>query len=140
VVELRHASAADADAVLAVWAEADAEPTVTDDAWGIVALIEHAHDALLLAVDEERVVGTLIVGWDGWRGGFYRLAVVPDRRREGIARRLVEAGERQLIGRGARRLAVFAVTGSPGAVDFWESVGYRSQSDRTRLVKNVEGA
>ncbi len=32
-------------------------------------------------------------GWDGWRGNMYRLAVDPQHRRLGLARRLVEEGE-----------------------------------------------
>jgi len=137
MIQVRHANVEDAAAVLAVWAEADAEPTMTDDEIAIRALINHAPEAVLLAVDDERIVGTLIVGWDGWRGGFYRLAVLPRCRRRGIARRLVNDGERQLIDRGARRLAVVAVTGDPGAVQFWQAVGYDIQPDRKRLVKNV---
>jgi ribosomal protein S18 acetylase RimI-like enzyme len=137
MVEVRGVSVEELQDVLDVWGEADAEPTVTDDEDGLRALLDHARDALLVAVDSERIVGTLIIGWDGWRGSFYRLAVVPDRRREGIARRLVAAGEQRLRGLGARRLAVFAVTGDPGAVAFWRAIGYEAQADRQRLVKNI---
>jgi ribosomal protein S18 acetylase RimI-like enzyme len=137
MVEIRHANPHDAPSVLGVWLEADADPTVTDDEAAIRALLDHAPDAVLLVVEDDRIVGTIIVGWDGWRGSFYRLAVVPDRRRQGIARHLVKVGERQLIGMGARRIAVFAVTVDPGAVDFWTALGYQAQSDRQRLVKNI---
>jgi ribosomal protein S18 acetylase RimI-like enzyme len=91
---------------------------------------------VLVAAEGERIVGTLIVGWDGWRGSFYRLAVAPDRRRQGIGRRLVGEGQAQLAKSGARRIAVFAVTSDPSAVPFWEAVGYEAQADRRRLVKN----
>ena len=137
MVAIRHADAAVLAAVLAVWAEADAEPTVTDDEAALQTLLRHDGGALLLAVDGERLVGTLIVGWDGWRGSFYRLAVLPGWRRKGVARRLVAEGEADLARRGARRLAVFAVESDPGAVTFWEAVGYEAQPDRRRLVKNL---
>jgi ribosomal protein S18 acetylase RimI-like enzyme len=136
-VLLRHADVGDVAAILAAWVDADAEPTVTDDADGLRTLLAHAPDSVLVAVDGERIVGTLIVGWDGWRGGFYRLAVVPELRRRGIASRLVAQGERELAGLGARRLSVFAVTGDPGAVHFWRAAGYAEQLDRRRLVKNL---
>jgi len=128
----------DVAAVLGVWAAADAEPTITDDQDGLRTLLGHSADSLLVATDDDRVVGTIIIGWDGWRGGFYRLAVLPEYRRRGIAGRLVGEGERKLAGLGARRLAVFAVTGDPGAVPFWQSVGYLEQLDRQRLVKNLD--
>ena len=139
MVHVRQATASEAGGVLRVWVESDAEPTITDDEAALRALLDHAPGALLIAVEADCIVGTLIVGWDGWRGGFYRLAVLPHRRREGIAQRLVNEGERQLVALGARRLAVFAVTGDPGAVEFWKAVGYEPQTDRQRLVKNVEG-
>ena len=37
----------------------------------------------------DRVVGTVIAGWDGWRAHLYRLAVAPDLRGRGIARQLL---------------------------------------------------
>jgi GNAT superfamily N-acetyltransferase len=139
MIQVRHAIPSEADAVLRVWVESDAEPTITDDEASIRTLLDHSPDAVLIAVEGDRILGTLIVGWDGWRGGFYRLAVLPDRRREGIARRLVDDGERQLVALGARRLAVFAVAGHAGAMEFWNMVGYEPQTDRRRLVKNVIG-
>lgn len=140
MVAVRHAEGHEASAVLDVWTQAEAEPTLTDDEPAIRALLDYAPGCLLAAVDGGRMVGTLIVAWDGWRGSFYRLAVVPDRRREGIACQLVQEGERQLVALGARRLALFAATGDPGAVAFWEAVGYHGQLDRQRLVKNMTGA
>jgi len=139
MVDVRHARGDEASAVLHVWMQADAEPTLTDDEPGIRALLDYAPKSLLVALDADLIVGTLIVAWDGWRGSFYRLAVVPDRRRQGIGRQLVQEGERQLVALGARRLALFAVMGDPGAVPFWEAVGYHIQRDRQRLVTNMTG-
>lgn len=138
MVAIRRAGVGDVGAVLSVWSEAEAEPTVTDDEDALRTLLGHAADALLVALDGKRVIGTLIVGWDGWRGSFYRLAVLPEWRRQGVARRLVAEGEAVLAGAGARRLAVFAVTSDPGAVPFWVALGYEAQSDRQRLVKNID--
>ncbi|MGO9498921.1 MAG: GNAT family N-acetyltransferase [Solirubrobacteraceae bacterium] len=50
--------------------------------------------------DEGELVGALIAGWDGWRGNMYRLAVGPDHRRRGVARRSLDAGEEHLRGSG----------------------------------------
>lgn len=137
MVIVRPAGTDDVAAILELWNRADAEPTVTDDEDALNALLAFNPTAVLLAVEERLVVGTLIVGWDGWRGGFYRLAVAPDYRRQGVARRLVERGESLLIDAGARRLSVFAVASDPRAVPFWQAVGYEAQSDRQRLVKNI---
>ncbi len=44
---------------------------------------------------DARVVGTLIVGWDGWRCHLYRLAVDRTVRRSGIAGTLVAEARRR---------------------------------------------
>jgi len=129
----------DIDAVLALWAAADAEPTVTDDADSIRCLIRHDPDALLVAEQDGRLVGTLIATWDGWRAAMWRLAIHPDHRRLGIASRLVRWAEDRFLRLGARRIALFVDTADPSPGEFWVACGYEPQSHRRRLVKNLVG-
>jgi GNAT superfamily N-acetyltransferase len=92
-VEVRAATDADIDAVLAVWAEARSRAAQTPDDPAVVQqLLDRDPGALLVADSDGEVIGVLIAGWDGWRGNVYRLAVLPSHRREGIARELVDAG------------------------------------------------
>jgi ribosomal protein S18 acetylase RimI-like enzyme len=93
-------------------------------------------ESLLLAIaDDGAVVGTVVAGWDGWRGTMYRLAVLPALRRQGIARQLVEEGERRLQALGARRFHLIVVAGVAPAQAFWAAAGYEQQQDRLRYVK-----
>src|SRR5580658_6055253 len=50
----------------------------------------------LVSVDEGRVVGSLMAGYDGHRGWLNYLAVEPTQRRRGIARQLVRTAEEHL--------------------------------------------
>ena len=63
--------------MLAFWAAATAEPSSTDDSAGLEGLLTHSPGALILAVDDGAIVGSVIAGWDGWRATVYRLAVAP---------------------------------------------------------------
>ena len=85
---------------------------------------------------EDAVVGTLIATWDGWRGHFYRLAVLPQYRRRGVATELVRVGEQRLYEMGARRLNAIVVDGQAAATGLWRPTGYEAQSRRLRFVKN----
>jgi ribosomal protein S18 acetylase RimI-like enzyme len=136
VVTVRTARADDVAHVLQIWAASEAEPSVTDDATGLRALLDRDSDALLVAEVDGVPVGTLIATWDGWRGHLYRLAVLPDHRRRGVARALVDAAERRFDGLGARRLNAIVVDGHDHATRFWSAVGYDRQTRRLRFVKN----
>jgi ribosomal protein S18 acetylase RimI-like enzyme len=132
---IRDGRAAEIDEVLALWAAAGSPASVTDSAPHVRAVLER-DDAWLLVADEDgRIVGTLIAAWDGWRGHFYRLAVMPDHRRRGIARALVDAGEERLRAVGARRLSAIVLHGSDGARGFWAAAGYEQQLEVGRFTK-----
>jgi ribosomal protein S18 acetylase RimI-like enzyme len=121
---LRTGNATDVPGVLALWVEAGAHPTSTDDAAGVGGLVERDPEALLIAEIDGRMVGTVIAGWDGWRGNMYRLAVAPDVRRRGIGSALVDGAERRFRALGCRRVTALVADADPGAVEFWTGVDY----------------
>jgi ribosomal protein S18 acetylase RimI-like enzyme len=128
----------DVTAVLDLWRRADASPSPTESAADVGGLLRRDPEALLLAeADDGVIVGSLIVGWDGWRGTFYRLAVDPAHRRHGLATALVRTGEGRFRTLGARRVTAIAESHKPAAMAFWASVGYELQSSRSRFVKNL---
>jgi ribosomal protein S18 acetylase RimI-like enzyme len=141
---IRTATREDIDAVLALWRDAGAHETVGAHRDGLARLLACDGEALLVAESEDgssqpRTVGSLIASWDGWRGSFYRLAVHPDRRREGLATALVREGERRLRARGAERLAAIVAAEDPGAHEFWLAAGYELQPGRERFVGLLGG-
>jgi len=137
-VEVRAATAADVDGVLALWEEARSTAARTPDTPEVVeSLLERDPGALLVAESGGQLVGVLIVGWDGWRGNLYRLAVLPGRRREGIARELVEAGHERLRALGARRVTALVGGEEGAAVGLWRAVGYQRDEFVHRFVRNL---
>jgi ribosomal protein S18 acetylase RimI-like enzyme len=133
-VILRPAVEVDIPGLLALWREADAHPSHTDDEASVRLLLTHDPAAVILAVDDDRLVGSIIAGWDGWRGSIYRLAVAPSHRRAGLARRLLAAAEGRLAGVGAARLQAIVVATDPPAVGFWGASGWEEQTERLRFV------
>src|SRR5579862_4738754 len=89
-IAIRPARNDELSAVLRLWQEAEVTPpSVTDSIEGLTTLINAPGGILLVATIDDRIVGSVIGGWDGWWGNIYRLAVTPEYRRRGIARRLV---------------------------------------------------
>jgi len=137
MVHLRSGRVDDSASIVSFWRESEAEPTTTDDPERIEHLIATDPDAVIVAEDLGRMVGTVIAGWDGWRGAIYRLAVAPDCRGQGIGRLLVDEAVRRLDAAGATRLSAIVVNDDDTAMEFWRAVGWDLQSARSRFVLNL---
>ena len=134
---IRSATLEHIPAVLALWQAAGGPESVTDTADGLARLLRENRDGLLIADCAGAPIASLIATWDGWRGNLYRLAVRPQRRREGIATALVREGERRLRARGAVRLSAIVADQDPAAMEFWRAAGYRRQHDQARFVRHL---
>ena len=106
-----------------------------DTAAAVAALHLRDPDALILAVDGDRIVGTVIAGWDGWRCRLYRLAVAPGRRRSGIGRALIAAAEERFRVLGGTRVDAMVLDDNEQAHRIWRACGYRPQGEWSRWIK-----
>jgi len=132
---IRDAVTQDGTALLSLWHEAETEPGHTDDLQSIDQLIRYDPGAVIVADLDGRIVGSVIAGWDGWRGSIYRLAVAPLYRRQGLGRKLVRAAESRLAALGAVRLQAIVVENDVRATSFWRSTDWAEQTERLRFVK-----
>jgi ribosomal protein S18 acetylase RimI-like enzyme len=127
-------------AVLALWESAGAIPSPTDTLEELQRLVRTHGDGFLVAIDGDAVVGSVIGGWDGWRGNIYRLAVAPQARRRGLARRLVREAETVLSAKGARRLSALVERREAHAVGFWDALAERAWRRDERMIRYVKTA
>ena len=82
------------------------------------------HGEILLAVEAAEIVGSVMVGHDGHRGWVYYLAVSPAHRQRGLGRRMMEAAEEWLIGRGVRKCELMIRSSNEAAGGFYARLGY----------------
>lgn len=123
-------------AVLELWRAADSSPSVTDNIEDISRILDREYAAFLVAEIGDRIVGSIIATFDGWRGIVYRLAVHPEQRRRGIARELTKAAEDTFVRWGVRRVIAIVDPTRPYAMSFWRAAGYTSDG-MIRFYRNL---
>ncbi len=151
-IQLRTCTPQDIPNVLALWERAAATHGYPDTAAAVAVRLQRDPQLFVLAVvaapsanapapstnaTSEAIVGSLMGAWDGWRGYMYRMAIVPELRRNGLATRLVHEVERRLAAIGATRIHAHVVTDSPGAPDFWAALGYAPQTTIADYAKTL---
>ncbi|MFF5982502.1 GNAT family N-acetyltransferase [Streptomyces olindensis] len=134
-LRIRAATPEDLDTVLAFWKVAAEGTSISDDRAGVERLVERDPEALLLAERAGELAGTVIAGFDGWRCHLYRLAVHPDRRRQGVASALLAAAEERFVRLGGRRADAVVLTRNETARHAWGAAGYAPQEQWRRWVK-----
>lgn len=95
-------------------------------------------DLFLVAARGDRVVGSVMAGYDGHRGWINYLAVGPSDRRRGLGRRLVEAAERALAALGCPKINLQVRASNRAVVEFYERLGFRRE-ETLSLGKRLDG-
>jgi ribosomal protein S18 acetylase RimI-like enzyme len=132
---LRAATHDDIEAILALWQDAAENRGRPADSRGAVeAVLRRDPEALIVAVADD-LVGTIIVGWDGWRCHLYRLAVHPDHRRQGVGHALLTAAEDRCRSLSAARIDAMVLDDNGLGQTIWQASGYHRQDDWRRWVK-----
>ncbi len=81
-------------------------------------------DLLLVALEDDRVIGTAMGGYDGHRGWIYSIAVDPAFRGRGVGSLLLRSLEEELAGRNCPKVNLQVRDTNPEAVAFFEKRGY----------------
>ena len=85
-------------------------------------------DMLYVAVQNGKVVGTAMAGYDGHRGWLYSVAVYPQCQRQGIASQLVRAAVDALKARGCLKVNLQVRAGNEAVIGFYRSLGFDTEA------------
>ncbi|WJH37281.1 GNAT family N-acetyltransferase [Paenibacillus sp. CC-CFT747] len=77
---------------------------------------------------DNKIIGTILCGHDGRRGFIYHVAVNPNCRKQGIAKKLVQKSLDQLNEAGIDKCHIFVIEDNSVGNDFWSSTGWEKRS------------
>ncbi|MCM1164853.1 MAG: GNAT family N-acetyltransferase [Lachnospiraceae bacterium] len=130
-MNIRKMTLSDYDKVYALWLSCKGMGLndLDDSREGIKRFLERNPETCFAAEDGGEVVGVIIAGNDGRRGYIYHTAVSPDRRRNGVARALVNAALEALQNLGINKTALVVFERNADGNAFWESMGFTARGD-----------
>jgi ribosomal protein S18 acetylase RimI-like enzyme len=83
-------------------------------------------DLFLLAIAEDKIIGTVLGGFDGRRGFIYHLAVEAAHREQGIGSLLMDEVERRLREKGCIKSYLLVTRENESAMRFYEKRGWQN--------------
>jgi ribosomal protein S18 acetylase RimI-like enzyme len=123
---IRRAQAGDHDAVLRLWESLGMGKTGEEE-WHAITTGSCA--GLLVAEENEALLGTAVIAFDGWRAYVYHVAVTPSHRGRGLAKALMLEGEQQLRRLGATRVYAFVNESNTAGLALCAAAGYEPEGD-----------
>jgi predicted N-acetyltransferase YhbS len=125
------------DGVDALWREAFPDDAPRNRAAAAIAKgLAVRPELMLVAEDNGQVIGTVLAGYDGYRGWLYRVAVLKSHQRSGVGAALVREAEARLRALGCSKINL-QIRGSNHAVEgFYRRLGFDVE-DRISMGKDL---
>ena len=130
-VVIRRMTIEDYDDVYALWLSCKGMGLNDrdDSREGIAKYLRRNPATCFVAEECGEIVGVILTGHDGRRGMIYHLAVREDRRRQGIASRLLEQALTALREEGISKVFLVVFKQNESGNAFWESKGFTLRED-----------
>jgi ribosomal protein S18 acetylase RimI-like enzyme len=127
----------DTNEVVELWRQCGLVRPTNDPAKDIARKQKVRGDLLLIGMYEDRIVASVMVGYDGHRGWINYLAVAPDYQRRGYGRKMMEAAERCLRAEGCAKINLQVRTTNSDVLAFYTAIGFM-RDDVVSLGKRLE--
>ena len=121
---VRNAASSDEDEVVRLWHRCGLTTDYNDPSVDFRFAVEGPASAVLVALEGDRLVGSVMVGHDGHRGWIYYLAAEPEQRNTGIGSQLIDAAENWLRDRNVPKLHLMIRESNAQVTGFYQRLGF----------------
>lgn len=103
--------------------------SVDDSRGGIERFLKRNPTSSVVAVEDGKVVGSILCGHDGRRGCFYHVCVDEGYRRRGIGKAMVVMAMEALKREQINKVSLIAFTKNDVGNAFWNTIGWTKRED-----------
>ncbi|HUB27957.1 MAG TPA: GNAT family acetyltransferase [Tepidisphaeraceae bacterium] len=114
----------DEPAVIDLWRRCDLLRPQNDPHQDIRRKLRVRPDLFLVGLLDREIVASVMAGYEGHRGWLNYVAVAPEFRRRGLARRILAEAERLLRAEGCAKINLQVRASNQPAVEFYRRLGY----------------
>lgn len=129
--ELRAMTAQDYDQVHALWERISgfALRSLDDSRDYVARFLLRNPTTSVVALDGDKVIGTILCGHDGRQATFYHVCVAPEYRKHGLGREMVRFCLSALVDEGISKAMLVAFDKNEGGNAFWQRIGWTRRTD-----------
>ena len=124
-MEIRPFQEADSNGVVEVWTACGLVVPWNDPHKDIRRKLAVQADMFLVGCLGDRIIATVMAGYDGHRGWINYLAVHPKYQRSGDGRRMMDAAEARLRRLGCPKINLQVRGGNADAIVFYQKIGFK---------------
>ncbi len=123
-LQIRDFAPEDTEDVVALWTRCGLVRPQNDPRRDIERKQRVGDGGLLVGIDGDQIVATVMVGYEGHRGWINYLGVCPHHRLKGHGRAMLQEAERWLRSVGCPKVNLQVRTGNDAALAFYRALGY----------------
>ncbi|HIT64149.1 MAG TPA: GNAT family N-acetyltransferase [Candidatus Ventrimonas merdavium] len=130
-VLIREMTIEDYDKVYELWMQIQGFGirSIDDSREGVERFLKRNPTTSVVAVQNGRIVGSILCGHDGRTGYFYHVCVARDYRNRGVGHRMAHFAMRALQAEGINKVSLVAFTSNSLGNAFWNHVGWTRRDD-----------
>lgn len=136
-MQIRPFQISDESALVDLWRTCELVRPVNDPAKDIRRKLAVNPEWFLVGIMNDRLIASVMAGYEGHRGWINYLAVHPEHRLRGYGRLIMAEAERLLRGTGCPKINLQVRTNNRAVIAFYERIGYRVD-DVMSLGKRLE--
>ncbi len=140
-MDIRIFRESDRPAVIELWQRCDLVVPWNDPDKDIDRKLQQGADLFLVGIRGNRLVASLMGGYEGHRAWVNYLAVHPNCRRQGLAKQMMDAFEKRVLALGCPKINLQVRETNASVLAFYKALGYQvdaSVSLGKRLIADTE--